>query len=134
MKKKFAFFILLSTLVLYGASSQQLKSYSDYRNGFAGLASAKYQGMIYSINIDAHISQLKTLAYSGQNGTSNPFHVSKLTEEQRFLMWSALNEYNYSEDEVYDIYIQTGSVILLLVVQFGKNGNLWYDGYGAHHF
>ncbi len=49
-------------------------------------------------------------------------------------MWSALNEYNYSEDEVYDIYIQTGSVILLLVVQFGKNGNLWYDGYGAHHF
>ncbi len=50
MKKKFAFFILLSRLVLYGASSQQLKSYSDYRNGFAGLASAKYQGMIYSIN------------------------------------------------------------------------------------
>lgn len=93
--------------------------YEDKKNGYSGWACASYcrndeflQGFIRRRRID-----------------SVPY--SKLTYEESFLMWSALDEYDYKKGEIYIVEIRDNPSefkreLILIVTIISKNSLDWF--------
>ena len=60
---------------------------------------------------------------------------TKLTKEENFLIWSALNEYELLDGEVYFVVISTPpyteALAFLVMITDNGNGYTWYGGWQA---
>ncbi|MBR5966623.1 MAG: hypothetical protein IK015_10960 [Treponema sp.] len=105
MKKRIVFLLLLAAGVVCNA--QQMKFYSDYNNGYQGWAGAVYdssKSSDYEPLCDFTRWHAEEFA---KKYNTDCYKINKLTNEHSFLMWSALNEYNYKIGEVYGVIICT---------------------------
>ncbi len=112
MKKKLIVCILvLCSITLLNANSP--KWYSDPVNQYGGLAGATYASSDDSLNLnDVHeiarkISGIDMKCYQG------PY--KKLSKEDSFLILSALDEWNYSIGDIYNVIVYYNSGITLFV-------------------
>ncbi len=128
MKHKKAVVVLAIALFVATFASAEGRSYYDWENGYSGVADAIYVGTTRTLDTNEAI-------YSFEEGLRNEGFqyicpCSKLSKRDIFLLWSALNEYNYSNNEVYCVSIsQIGGVLYLLVVitDAQKPSCEWYD-------
>lgn len=129
MKHKKAVVVLaIALFVATFASAQQGGYYHDWKNGYSGEAVATCFGTTRTVSISYTISDWQKFVQSKGFQYLGP--CSKLSKRDIFLLWSALNEYNYSNNEVYCVSIsQIGGVLYLLVVitDAQKPSCEWYD-------
>jgi hypothetical protein len=116
-----SFLILSINGILY---SQDLnpKYYSDYDEGFSGYSIAKYLGEIDD-------SQIKELINS-LNGTP----VNKLTRNNFWLCWKALEEWDYEDGETYFVIClnsltSDNGIIIIATITDGGESFEWYAQY-----
>ena len=97
--KKAMILCLLLVLVCGSMWAQQGKYYSDSRNSYKGFAEATYLKTDTSISLDKVVKDwLKEMK-------QYKLSPGKMTKEQEWLFWQALNEYNYKDGELYMITI-----------------------------
>lgn len=125
MKKKiilcFAFTFCISLASVFG------RRYEDKKNGYSGLAMATYLGTIKEIDDWGTITLLRNNHEMDGHRTRD---CEKLSKAESFLMWSALEEYNFKKNEVYNILIFEGYDYLVLTVTItGKDTLEWYGFY-----
>lgn len=136
MKKK-RFFVLAALLALTAglASAQTSKHYFDWYNGYNGWGYAAYLGTTKTCDpqkiADYMDQDMK------QNGAAHGIkflgYAQKLSKTEEWLVWQSLNEYNYSEGEVYNVVLQIDgehrALGLVVVVTNGGNNFRWYGGW-----
>ena len=113
------------------------KFYRDYSKGYKGEALAEFlpskNGMLIQSNGEfLSISEACDLVATEQTGMILE-KKTKLTKEENFLIWSALNEYELLDGEVYIVAISTPpyTEVLSFLVMITDNGNgyTWYGGW-----
>lgn len=128
MKKKslIGVFVFLLIIPIYAS---ELKRYTDWNNGYTGYAGADYIGTTKTINP-------KTFSMEAEQRIRNlgvyiTRYCQKLSNQERYLLWSALGMYNYTDNEIYSVTIQQGKEILQLVVVITNGGSScnWYGGW-----
>lgn len=128
MKKKimFIFLISISLIPLFGAKS---KYYYDYQNGYSGYASADYLG---STKKGFNIIEYKTNMEGMLGSYGYSFKkCAGLSKQESFLLWSAIDEYNRSYNDCFEVMITEGSQITWLVGEItNKNGVENFSWYG----
>ena len=107
IKNKFLFAGLMFLISLSLFANQPPHFYNDYKNGYSGSAFATFKGTVtgsseqeilsFSEEAINTIATKTGLSFLGQN--------YKLSKEEIFLLWSALDEYNYKKDELYFVQI-----------------------------
>ena len=101
--------------------------YTDYENGYSGLAKSYYIGTTREINMNSLPSYLKN--YIEEEGVYNINGVhNKLTKAEKFILFCELNNWDLENGEVYVVRIQTGYGIQVVIAAVDKNGNVtnWY--------
>lgn len=124
MKKKIFVVMILVCIFLMSAGA---KKYYDFGNGYYGEARSECLGTEPPLNA-YEIADFR-------RANVNPFgHFSgrcyKLSNEENFLVGSALCEYNLKTNEVYSVALTKDYVTtLLLIVVIKDNGKSykWYD-------
>ena len=105
MKKKIALCLVFMLCILSAvAGREKLGSYTKYedrKNGYSGWAYVSYEGT--TKETDAYTEMQELIEFYRWEV---PFRRSKLTNEESFLMWSALAEYDYKKREVYYVEIR----------------------------
>ena len=137
MKKKLVCMVLLCCTMLPVMAAEG-KIYRDYINGYSGYAIAEFlpskNGMlIHQSNGEfLSISEACDLLATELAGMILG-KKTKLTKEENFLIWSALNEYELLDGEVYIVDIRTPpyTEVLGVLVMITDNGNgyTWYGGW-----
>jgi hypothetical protein len=110
-------------------SAQSIKYYSDRNKGFSGYAQAIYIGTTKTID-PSEFAYQQELVYLTDGRLNFIRHCDKLSNQQVFLTWSALDEYYYEDKEIYNIILQEGEISLTFVAVITNNGNSidWYGG------
>lgn len=110
-------------------AGQEIKFYSNFANGYSGGAIVKYCGTTAERSL-REWHQLRMSSFKdAQILEEGP---KKLTNEENWLIWQALGEYNYRDGEVYAIAGSTdGGTLLIVTVSIADNGNSinWHAGY-----
>ena len=125
--KKIIFIFVLFIGLLISISATDIRFHSDSGNGWYGYSGADYVGTTKTVNPSQ-------FAEEAENRAARYFRIvrycEKLSRQENFLLWSALNQYNYSNNEVYSVIIQQGYECLNLIVVIKDNGNScdWYGG------
>ena len=137
MKKKLVCIVVLCCTMLPVMAAEG-KIYRDYINGYSGYAIAEFfpskNGMlIHQSNGEfLSISEACDLVATELAGMILG-KKTKLTKEENFLIWSALNEYELLDGEVYTVEISTPpyTEVLGVLVMITDNGNgyTWYGGW-----
>lgn len=141
MKKKTILCMVLLCCTMLPVMAAEEKIYRDYINGYSGYAIAEFlpskNGMIIhqSNGEFLSISEVCDLLATELAGMILG-KKTKLTKEENFLIWSALNEYELLDGEVYMVGITTDPSIgydaefLLFLVTITDNGRgyTWYGG------
>lgn len=111
MKKKLVVAAVVAILVAMDASAQGLKRYNDWANGYSGDSEATYysQGFSQSLALQSRQNGIKYGAVITE--------YSKLSKEDNFLLWSALNEYDLRDGECY--------VVTLYSDNTNRTSSLW---------
>lgn len=137
MKKKTIICMLVLCCTMLPVMAAWPKFYYDYSRGYKGEAYAEFlpskNGMLIQSNGEfLSISEACDLAETEQPGIILG-KKTKLTKEENFLIWSALNEYELLDGEVYFVGISTppyaeGLLFLVMITDNG-NGYTWYGGW-----
>ena len=123
-------FIIFSINGLVSAQSSNLKRYSDYRNGFRGVAAAEYIGTIKEINSESseiNVRMLEVLEKFPPTGRT----FDKISRNNYWLCQQALNEWDIKEDEVYVImcadsmYAENAIIVIALIGNNGESFSWW---------
>lgn len=126
MKKQIFCLIILITQCVF-IFAQNLKFYYDYDSGYEGKARAFYVGTTQTINPSQSAKRLESVP-----NLIVTKYCEKLSKEETFLLWSALKEYDYKDNEVYLVNIYTGSYFgvlsLVAVIENNMKGLRWYGG------
>lgn len=105
-------------LLVVAVCSGQIKYYSDWQ-GHSGYAAAEYCGNLidtlgsssafYSYNIEGFLQNLQRsqTELKEQFGFDKVRDIEKLSKEENFLIWSALNEYELSDGDAYVVSCTT---------------------------
>ena len=129
IKLRLCLIIIFASISCLKLSAANMKPYIDWDNGYSGYANADYVGTTRTINPSqfAEEGERRIRAF----GATITRYCQKLSKSENFLLWSALNEYNYSDNEIYSVTIQQGMQILQLIVVIRENGNSvdWYGGW-----
>lgn len=109
---------------LFSADS---KFYSDFENGWCGYSRADYIGTTRNVNPSQFAAEAERRVKSFFRITR---YCEKLSRQENFLLWSALGEYDYKDNEVYSVVIEQDKETLNLIVVINDNGNncSWYGG------
>lgn len=113
-------FILLNGF-LY-SQNLDLRYYSDHEKGYRGYSSAIY----IAKDLDE-----KSLEYVGGEYLSAGKRIDKLSKNNLWLCWKALDEWEIEEGEVYfilctdDKYSDTGIMIVAVIENGGENFSWW---------
>lgn len=132
MKKKLIVCLALLCCTIFPVAAQEL--YSDRSNGYSGHAGAHYIGTTKDVNLAEHWAGLER--HMGKRFTFLRA-IQKLSKEENFLLWSALNEYELSSNEVYQVAItwenkSTTLALLVVITDKGRSctlydASLWED-------
>lgn len=133
MKKKAMLWFVLLCCTISPLVAQ--KYYSDRENGYSGKALAQYMGTFPKKEIEekAHMmSYVFNMMAMGQ-GLTFMGPLEKISKEVNFFIWSALNEYRFSDNEVYGITINSDNLpfIVLVFVIITDNGKNYQCLYGS---
>lgn len=137
MKKRIALCLVFMLCILSAVTGREkLGSYTKYedrKNGYSGWAVARYLGTTKETDAYKEMQELASSLY-----WMMPSLCSKLTNEESFLMWSALAEYNLKKGEIYYISIcdyptNRTKDLLLFVTITGKDTLEWYGYYYTYH-
>ena len=126
MKKRLLICIAMLIFILFSINAQ---SYYDWNNGYSGSAVAYYLGTTKTIN-PAQVAEdaEHNMRSIGLKVTG---YCQKLSKTESFLIWSALNEYDYNDGEVYSLVINPSNNItalcLVVVITNGGKSFQWYD-------
>ena len=133
MKKRIALCLVFMLCILSAVPGREkLGSYTKYedrKNGYSGWAVAGYLGTAKETDAYKEMQELASSFY-----WETHFPCSKLTNEESFLMWSALAEYNFKKGEIYNISIcdyptKRTKDLELFVTITGKDTLEWYGYY-----
>lgn len=136
MKKKLVCMVLLCCTMLPVMAAEE-KIYRDYINGYSGYAVVEFlpskNGMLIQSNGEfLSISEVCDLVATELAGMILG-KKTKLTKEENFLIWSALNEYELLDGEVYIVEISTPPYTedlgVLVMITDNGNGYTWYGGW-----
>ena len=127
--------VALVALVVVVATSQlvgqEMKSYSNFANGYGGVAMVEYCGTTAERSLrEWHQHSMSSWKANGDAQILEG--PKKLTNEENWLIWQALGEYNYRDGEVYEVIGSTDLFTLLIVtVSIADNGNSinWHANY-----
>ena len=127
MKKKLIICGIMA-LCIVSFVNAEMKYYSDWINGYKGYAQAFYVSTTKNIDpksvADGWEEDIK------QKGYSITYRCRKLTNQQLFLISSAINEYKLSDEEVYMVFIKEGTYqySFFVVIKNNKSSFEWYGG------
>ena len=108
--------IVVSSVFAYGQyGGIPNEYYSEYSDGVAGYAGAKYCGTTKNLTIDEVHNDRWNDAYNDKNCSNLQSFSGKLSKKERALLWCALNEYDYAAGEIYAV-------------------NYTLEGYSGHHY
>ena len=119
--------IVCICLVLFigTAYTQDFNYYYNQTNGWTGEVSIKYlcidDGAFAEITSDNALSDMMGKRARLQGYTSSS-PVKKLSERERWLVWSALGEYSVADEEIYGITIKKGRGELRMLAKIQNNG------------
>lgn len=107
MKKKIALCLVFMLCILSAVVGREkfgdFTKYDDKKNGYSGWASVKYMGTTKETDVYTEMQKLSAFIYRIKRNVPLPY--TKLTNEESFLMWSALAEYSYKKGEMYYVSI-----------------------------
>lgn len=117
-------------------AGQEFKSYSNFANGYGGVVTVKYCGTTAERSLrEWHQHNMSEWKASGDvQILEGP---KKLTNEENWVIWQALGEYNYRAGEVYYVF---GTIdlltILIATVSIADNGNSinWHANYARPNY
>lgn len=137
MKTRIVLYLVFMLCILSAVAGREkygsFTKYEDKKNGYSGWACADYLGT--TKETDAY-KEMQELISGTPRQVHNP--CSKLTNEESFLMWSALADYNYKKGEVYYVEIRDKpdargvKNLILFITITGKDTLEWY-GYYTYH-
>ncbi|EMB24376.1 hypothetical protein E4N83_10935 [Treponema denticola] len=125
MNKKILIFILM-LLFVWGLEAEELKFYSFKDRGYSGYAIASYMAYMPPLDVVEKLAERNEEYYKEQNAFIR-YNRGKLSKQESFLLWSALNEYDYEEGEMYVVVIKQEDEYLHLFVIIMDEVN-----YGCH--
>lgn len=111
----FLLFILSSPIF-----SANVKRYSDWEKGFSGYAGAEYVGTTKTIDPKTYSLQCGYRILN--SGMTILRYCDKLSKQEIFLLWAALDQYDFSNGEIYTVYILQNNEILQLIVVIKEDG------------
>lgn len=134
MKKKIALCLVFILCILSAVAEREkagsFTKYEDRKNGYSGWASAQYWGTIKEK--DAYKEMREMISNLTRYFGAVCLPLSKLTNEESFLMMSALAEYNYKKGEVYFVEIRDVSNVsaakklIFFITITGNDSLTWY--------
>ncbi|MCR4953512.1 MAG: hypothetical protein K6A43_05495 [Treponema sp.] len=91
----------------FNLTGYEYKYYYDKTEGYSGYSYARYDGTLKSLGVKevveyAQVMSFRLSAYIPQ------VPIGKMSAEESFLVWSALNEYDYKQNEVYFVQLNYG--------------------------
>ena len=104
------------------------KIYSDNSNGYSGYASAVFNGSRWG---GSSMEKVRDKLFDDYKklgpGMQEYFRIENITNEESWLAWSALNEYNYNDGEIYFVTVVAypkgkKSRNIILFVEICNNG------------
>ncbi len=125
MNRKPVILVFLIFLNCY-VYAQTPKWYQDSKNQYQGYANATYYGNddsydLYTVHKGVLEVASKTLIYSSA--------YQKLSREDTFLLWSALNEWDYKIGDIYNVLIMyPNGLYILLTVKITKKDSATFYG------
>ncbi|MBD5446372.1 MAG: hypothetical protein HDR32_01160 [Treponema sp.] len=105
-------------------NTPNMKYYSDLLNGYSGVAGANYYTRTESIPI----------YWGPPTGFIETRPLEKLSKEEGFLIWKALNEYNLKDGEVYHVTVKcdNSEEFLILYAEIYSNGKNFFQHDGCY--
>ena len=125
MNKKISIFILM-LLFVWVLEAEDLKFYSFKDEGYSGYAIASYMAYMPAFDVVEKLAESNEEYYKKHNAFIR-YNMGKLSKQESFLLWSALNEYNYKDGEMYAVVIKQKNEYLHLFVIIMDEVN-----YGCH--
>lgn len=127
MKKKLIICGIMALCIVFFVNAE-MKYYSDWINGYKGYGEAIYVATSDKIDpkeiSDGWEENIKKLGYS------ITYRCRKLTNQQSFLIGSALSEYDLLDEEVYMVRIKEGAdqYTFIVVIKNNQSSFEWYGG------
>lgn len=131
MKKKILFIILAVMVIPFAFGTP--KYYYDYNSGYFGMSSALYWGKDNEVNLEVLLPDLKQLNINSIVPQIFLGEVEKLTKEEGFLLWKALEEYDYKIGEYYLVSIYRGNIFTCIFVKIESSDNISWWSVGQYH-
>ena len=135
MKKKtiICMLVLCCTMLPVMAGGPKTYMLMDYKGEALAEFLPSKNGMLIQSNGEfLSISEACDLVATEQTGMILE-KKTKLTKEENFLIWSALNEYELLDGEVYFVVISTPpyteALSFLVMITDNGNGYTWYGGW-----
>ena len=135
MKRKtiICMLVLCCTMLPVMAVEPKIYISKDYKGEAGAEFLPSKNGMLIQSNGEfLSISEACDLVEAEQTGMILG-QKTKLTKEENFLIWSALNEYELLDGEVYFVGISTPpyaeSLLFLVMITDNGNGYTWYGGW-----
>lgn len=133
MKKKIVLTITLGMLSIFGsfafdwAAAGGWHRYTDYKNGYSGLAKSYYIGKTSDINPASFSSYLKSYVQNEGDYRITGIH-SKLSKAEKFILLCELDTWDLENGDIYVVRIQTGFDIQVVIASVDRKGNIanWY--------
>lgn len=107
--------------------NEQWHRYTDYRNGYSGIAKSYYIGKTRKINPNSFSSYLKDYIQNEGAYKISSVH-SKLSKFEKFILLCELDNWDLENGDVYVVRIQTGVGVQVVIVSVDGNGRVtnWY--------
>lgn len=131
MKKKTILCMVLLCCTMLPVMAGGPKFYYDYSRGYKGEAFALFENKTASVYDETLLREVfdnyERMIQGGYGWVRGRDNI-KITKEDNFLIWSALNEYELSDGEVYAVFVSPrnnlkGNVMLFFSVMITNNGN-----------
>lgn len=123
--------IIVSSVFAYGQyGGIPNEYYSEYSDGVAGYAGAKYCGTTKNLTIDeVHNDRWNDVYNDKKLSNLQPFS-GKLSKRESKLVWCALSEYDYAAGEIYAVnYTLDSGHHYALSVQINSDGSITWKGF-----
>ena len=123
--KKFILGLFLIVSCAFAGFAQQY--YANSEKGWSGESTAEYLGESTQEEVSSAILLLQEQfvpSWEGNTGTSFQGHVETISQEELFLIESALNETEVQSGEIYGVtYTKNGDIINNILVLITSSGN-----------
>ena len=135
--------LALAIFAALPAMTRDAQHYSDSANGYGGVAGADFLGTTETYDLGYYDSadfvydvvEGDIKKYMDEQGCVITKPLTKLSKEELFLAWKALNEYDIKDGEVYSVFMQcdNSSEYLSFVAEICDNARSFRD-YGGFYF